>query len=329
MFNFKIFSIMSHTQMNNRVNETKSQTKSKAGTPAKAADTRVPVKVEDLEARMSELQSELSKAKLASQQKSENLTKVREQVANQRYVVAVQHSNIGKADAEDLQIIASRKASDNAAVGLAKYFANDDTVSEAEKQAWESLKGELGSVASAIAETNRLWNKGFNALYQSIGITNKKSLTPSLLKGLCPFMQVAAADGLKAAMPSRSAVRKNGKAVKKNGNKVYKYTLRAVTRWNAENLYKVLRANYRMTSSGIYTADELKTRTDLLNAEVSALKALKTVKDNQKSDDPYKAADAAKHEDALKQAAKAAGKASKDNASTVGSKVANNKRKAA
>ena len=320
---------MSHTQMNNRVNETKSQTKSKAGTPAKAADTRVPVKVEDLEARMSELQSELSKAKLASQQKSENLTKVREQVANQRYVVATQRFNIGKADAEDLQIIASRKASDNASEALAKFFAKEFEETEEQKQAWASVKGELGTVTSAIAETLRIWNKGFDVLYKNIGITSKKALTPTLLKGLCPFMQVAAADGLKAALPGQRVVKKNGKAVKKHGNKVYKYTLTPVTKWNAENLYKVLLKNHQMTSADLYTADELKTRTDLLNAEVSALKALKTAKDNQKSDDPYKAADAAKHEDALKQAAKAAGKASKDNASTVGSKVANNKSKAA
>ena len=320
---------MLHTQTNNRVNETKSQITSKAGAPAKAADTRVPVKLEELESRMSELTADLSKAKLASQQKSENLTKVRELVANQRYVIATQRANIGKADVEDLQVIASRKASDNAASALAKFFAKDDELSEAEKLAWASVKGELGTVTSAIAETLRLWNKGFDALYKSIDITSKKALTPALLKGLCPFMQVAAADGLKAAMPSRSAVRKNGKAVKKNGNKVYKYTLRAVTRWNAENLYKVLRANYRMTSSELFTADELKVRTDILNAEVSALKALKAAKDNQSSSDPYLAAEAAKHEDALKEAAKAARKATKDNTATVGSKVANGKKKAA
>lgn len=308
------------TENRNQVNNRKSSNAPKQ-TPVSASDAPKGVKVEDLEARLKEYNSDLSKAKKQSQKSSENLTKVREQVENQRYVVAVQRANNGTASAEDLQIIASRKTADNINTALAKFFANDDVLSEAEKTAWDSLHGEVHSVTSAIAETLRLWNKGFDALYKSIGVGSKKALTPALLKGLCPFMQVASADGLKAAMPGRRAVRKNGKAVKKNGKKVYKYTLRAVTNWNAENLYKVLRANYRMMNEGIFSEDETATRKALLEAEVSALKALKAAKDAQKSEHPSVAYNAAQHEDALKAAAKAAGQAVKDNAATIGSDV--------
>lgn len=310
----------SKQQVKNRKQNGKS-----APAPEKPAPgTPVPAKLEELEARLADYTKSLSEAKKQSQKFTDKLAKARELVENETYCVAVSRFNLGKADAADLALIASHKASDNTAMGLAKFFANEFKDSEEVAKAWEALAPEIGSLTSAIAETNRLWNKGFNALYKSIGITNKKQLTTDLLKGLCPFMQIATADGLKAAMPSRRAVRKNGKAVKKNGKRVYKYTLRAISAWNAKSLYKTLEMNYRMTTADIFTEDELKVRIDLLNAEVAALAALKAAKEAKKSEVPEQAADAAKAEDELKAAAKAAGRKVKENAATIGSKTADN-----
>ena len=326
--NFKVMTRNSQTRSNatrnentNAANKQQVKNRKSSNAPAPETGTPVPAKLEELEARLTEKTTALNEVKKQSQKLSEKLAKAREDAANQRYCVAVSRQNLGTATEDDLAIIASRKASDNTDTGLAKFFAKEFKETEAETKAWESLRGELGSVSSAIAETKRLWNKGFNALYKSIGITNMKSLTPDLLKGLCPFMQVAAADGLKAALPGQRAVKKIGKAVKRNGKRVYKYTLRAVGKWNAETLYRVLRDNYRMTTSDLFTADELKTRLDLLNAEVSALKALKAAAEAKKSDVPEQAADAAKAEDELKAAAKAAGRKAKENAATAGSKA--------
>lgn len=317
------------TEKKNQVNNRKNGNAPKQ-TPAPASDAPKGVKVEDLEARLKEGKETLSKAKKQNTKLNETISKANEYVANQLYVVATARIANGTGSAEDVQIVASRKAEDNAQNGLAKFFAKEYKDSDEVAKAWESLSEEFGSVTSAIAETIRLWNKGFNALYQSIGITNKKQVTPALLKGLCPFLQVASADGLKAAAPGRRAVRKNGKAVKKGGKKVYKYTLKAVRNWNAKNLFKVLEANYRMTSDAIFTEDEQKARLAILEAEVSALKALKAAKDALKkaSENPTdlasleKAESAEKRMDALKGAAKAAGKKSKENIATVGSEEA-------
>ena len=289
--------------------------------PAQNEGTPVPAKLEELEARLAEYTTSLNEVKKQSKKMSEKLAKASDLVANELYCVAVSRQLNGKADENDLALIASRKASDNTNAGLAKFFANDFKDSDEVAKAWEALAPEIGSLSSAIAETKRLWNKGFNALYKSIGITSQKSLTPDLLKGLSPFMQTATADGLKAAMPSRKAVRKNGKAVKVKGKRVYKYTLRAISAWNAKSLFKTLELNHRMTSNGIFTEDELKVRLDLLTAEHKALAALKAAKEAKKSDVAEQAAEAAKSEDALKEAAKAAGRKVKENAATSGSKA--------
>lgn len=302
-----------NNESKNQVNNRKSSNAPKQ-TPAPASDAPKGVKVEDLEARLKEYNSDLSKAKKQSQKSSENLTKVREQVENQRYVVAVQRANLGIANAEDLAIIASRKALENTNTGLAKFFAkvfeDSDEVAKARKEARE----EDGSLASAIAETKRQWNtNGYAVLYGSIGM-NKRSLDsiPNLLKaGLCPFLQVASADGLKAATVTRTAVRKNGKAVKVKGQRVYKYTLRERTKWSAYGLFETLERNYRM--DGFFSEDELKVRLDLLKAEVAAKAALKKAQEDAKSDVPAVAAEAANREEKLAAAAKAAGKAVKEN----------------
>lgn len=276
-------------------------------------DTPVPAKLEELEARLGEKSTALNEVKKQSQRLSERLAKAREDVVNQRYCIAVSRQNMGSATAEDLAIIASRKADDNTATGLAKFFAKNyedsDEVAKARKEARE----EDGSLASAIAETKRQWNtNGYAVLYGSIGMT-KQSLAniPALLKSFCPFLQVATADGLKAATVTRSAVRKNGKAVKRDGKRVYKYTLRERSKWSAYGLFETLERNCRMAD--VFSEDELKVRLDLLNAQVSALKALKKAQEDAKSDDPVVAAKAADREEKLAAAAKAAGKAVKEN----------------
>lgn len=278
--------------------------------PAPEVGTPVPEKLEELEARLGEKNTALNEVKKQSRKMSEKLAKAREDVQNQRYCIAVSRFNLGQATVEDLAIIASRKAEDNTA-GLAKFFAKEFTDSGDVQNARNLAKGEEGSLASAIAETIRNWGKCYSTLYGTIGITAKKQLTPALLKGLCPFLQVATADGLKAATVTRTAVRKNGKAVKKDGKRVYKYTLRERSRWTAYGLYETLERNYRLIE--FFSEDELKVRIDLLNAQVSALKALKKAQEEAKSDVPEQAAEAADREKELADAAKAAGKAVKEN----------------
>lgn len=280
--------------------------------------TPVPAKLEELEARLGEKNTTLNKVKQQQQALSEKLAKAREDVANQRYCVAVSRMNLGTATIDDLAIIASRKAEDNTATGLAKFFAKSYEDSDEVAKARQGVRAEEGSLASAIAETTRQWNNGYAVLYGSIGMT-KQSLKsiPTLLKsaGFCPFLQVATADGLKAATVTRSAVRKNGKAVKKDGKRVYKYTLRERSKWSAYGLFETLERNFRMADT--YTADELKVRIDLLNAQVNALKALKKAQEDAKSENPEVAANAADREKELAAAAKAAGKAVKESTNTA------------
>ena len=308
------------TENTNAAKQVKNRKNGKApAAPAPAQDAApVPVKLEELQSRYEGYNNDLSKAKKSQRKAGEALAKASELVANQRYCIAVSRLNLGTATAEDLEIIASRKAADNTAAGLAKYFAKTYEDSDEVAKARKDVRTEEGSLASAIAETTRQWNNGYAVLYGSIGMT-KQSLKsiPTLLKsaGFCPFLQVATADGLKAATVTRTAVRKNGKAVKKDGNRVYKYTLRERSKWSAYGLFETLERNSRMAE--VYTEDELKVRYDLLNAQVSALKALKKAKEDAKSDVPEVAAKAADREKKLEAAAKAAGKAVKENTNTT------------
>ena len=220
-------------------------------------------------------------------------------------------------------------AADNAEAGLAKAFAAMPKDTDEVAKARELAKGEEGTLSAAIAETERLWTSGgYAVLYATIGIAAKKDLKliPRILKGadFCPFLQVATAEGRKVASVTRTAVRKNGKAVKQDGKRVYKYTLREKTSWTAYSLFETLERNFHWLSvaESIFTAEELQTRSDLLDREVMALAALKAAKEAEKSDVPEQAADAHEAESKLAAAAKAAGKATKENTATVGSKPA-------
>lgn len=313
----------------NQVNNTKGSSRKSTQVQSQApVDAAVPAKVEDLEARLNEMTSDLSKAKKAYQKKSEDLANAKDLVANQRYVVAVQRYNLGTASTEDLQIIASRKASDNAATLIAKAMSVEFKDSDEVANARDLAKSEEGSLSSAIAETTRCWNtNGYAILYGSIGLSKKdlKNI-PALLKDICPFLLVATVNGLKAASLSRTAVRKNGKAVKKDGKRVYKYTLRERTKWTAYGLFEYLEYNHRWMKNNIFTADELKTRINLLNKEVSALQALKKAKEDAKSVSPVVAAIAAESMGALSDAAKAANQLVNANLQEVSDKQTKTKR---
>lgn len=286
-----------------------------APAPAPTDGTPVPAKLEELQSRYDEYTANLSKAQKQAKKMSENVAKQRDLVENERYCIAVSRQSMGTATEEDLAIISSRKAEQNATEGLAKFFAKEFTDTEDVQNARNLAKGEEGSLTSAIAETIRNWGKCYSTLYGTIGITAKKQLTPDLLKGLSPYLTVATADGLKAATVTRTAVRKNGKAVKVKGQRVYKYTLREKSRWTAYGLFETLERNFRLAS--MFTEDELKVRAELLDAQVNALKALKAAKEAEKSDVPEQAAEAAAAQDKLAAAAKAAGKAAKENVNTT------------
>ena len=294
----------SKQQVKNRKNGSK---------PAPApSGTPVPAKLEELQSRYDEANENLSKAQKLAKKSNENVAKQRDLVQNERYCIAVSRYNQGSATAEDIAIISSRKAELNAAEGLAKLFAKEYKDSDEVANAREFAKGEEGTITSAIAETLRNWTKCYRTLYGTIGISSKKSITPALVKDLCPYLMVASADGLKAATVNRTAVRKNGKAVKVKGKRVYKYTLREKSRWTAYGLFETLERNFRLAD--LFTEDELNVRRQLLADQVSALAALKAAKDAEKSDVPEQAADAAKAADKLAAAAKAASKAAKQNA---------------
>ena len=322
--------IMSHNATRSTAAQTNAKNnaanKQQVNNPA-TVGTPVPAKAEDLEARLAEYTSGVKDLKKKSKKASENLARMQDMLHNQVYVVAVSHLNMGKATAEDLQIIASRKAADNAETGLAKAIAAMPKDTEDVAKARSLAKSEEGTLSAAIAETERLWTSGgYAVLYATIGITTKKalSLIPRILKAadFCPFLQVATAEGLKVASVTRTAVRKNGKAVKQDGKRVYKYTLREKSRWSAYSLFETMERNFHWMNSDVFTSDELQVRSDLLAAEVKALAAFKAAKEAEKSDVPEQATDAHEAVGQLAAAAKAAGKAVKENTATVGSKEA-------
>lgn len=280
-------------------------------TQAQAQGTPVPAKLEDVEARLNEYTSGVKDLKKKSQKANENLAKMRDMMQNERYVVATLRMNLGKATEEDKQIVASFKSNDNAESGLGRAFAAMPKDTDEVANARSLAKSEEGSLTSAINDTQRNWNSCYATLYGTIGLTNKKQLTPALLKELCPYLQVASAEGLKAATVTRTAVRKNGKAVKQDGKRVYKYTLRERSRWSAYGLFETLERNFYW--SKFFSADEMGARKALLDNEVAALKALKKAKEDVKSDVPVVALEAEERIGRLEQAAKAAGKASAAN----------------
>lgn len=295
----------------------------KNGKPAPAPEgTPVPANVEDVQRRYEEVKSLLSKAKKDKQKHSDKVATLKERFDNESVALATLRCNMGTGDEQDKAIVANHKAEFGLSDMLVRAMGLMPKDSDEVAKARLSAKAEEHSLTSAIAETKRQWSSTYRTLYGSIGLTKVSMLTPDLLKGLCPFLLVGTEDGLKAGAINRSAVRKNGKAVKQNGKRVYKYTLRERKGWSAYGLFELLELNFRWLQLSVFTADELQVRTDLLNAQVSALKALKTAKEAAKSDVPEQASKASEAESQLADAAKAAGKAVKENTATVGSKPA-------
>lgn len=291
----------------------------------KAQDAPVPANVEDVQSRFEEVKSLLSKAKKDKQKHSDKVATLKERFDNESYALATLRCQMGTGDEQDDAIVANHRVEVGLNDILAKAMGVITQDSEAVADARKGAKSDERSLTSAIAETKRQWSANYRTLYGTIGITKQSQLTPALLKDLCPFLLVGTADGLKAAAVSRTAVRKNGKAVKKDGKRVYKYTLRERKGWSAYGLFETLELNYRWTEAKVFTDDELKVRTDLLNVQVNALEALKAAKAAKQSDVPEQAAEAANAETALAAAAKAAGKGVKESTATTGSKTANDK----
>lgn len=304
-------------------NAAKQQVNNLHNVPApQAQEAPVPANVESVAQRLEDAKEALSKAKKARQKSAEKVATLRERYENESYALATLRTQTGMGDECDAVTILNHEVEVGLTDKLAKAMGALPKDSDEVAKAKASAKAENRSLTSAIAETMRQWNATYRTLYGSIGITSKKAITPALLKGLCPFLMVGTADGLKAGVISRSAVRKNGKAVKHNGKRVYKYTLRERKGWSAYGLFELLELNTRWNEAHVFTDDELSVRQALLDAQVSALKALKAAKDAKASDVPEEQHDAKAIETELAAAAKAAGKAVKDNTATVGSKTA-------
>ena len=150
--------------------------------PAPEVGTHVPAKLEELENRLDEYTKGLSEAKKQAKKMGEKLAKASDLVINERYCIAVSRQLQGSATAEDLAIISSRKAEENAPAGLAKLFAKEFTDTEDVQNARNLAKGEEGSLSSAIAETLRMWTKCYCTLYKTIGITSKKCIIQHLIR---------------------------------------------------------------------------------------------------------------------------------------------------
>ena len=316
-----------NSAQNESTNAAKQQVKNRKqnGKPApapKAQDAPVPENVEDVQRRYDDAKALLSKAKKDKQKHSDKVATLKERFDNESYALATLRCNMGTGDEQDAAIVANRKVEIGLNDLLSRAMGALPQDSDEVAKARLSAKADERSLSSAIAETKRQWNSNYRTLYGTIGLTKVSLLTPDLLKGLCPFLMVGTADGLKAATVNRTAVRKNGKAVKQNGKRVYKYTLRERKGWSAYGLFELLELNFRWMQQQVFTTDELQVRSDLLNTQVSALKALKKAKEAAKSDIPEQAAKASEAERQLADAAKAAGKAVKENTATVGSKTA-------
>lgn len=292
-----------------------------ANKPARqTAATPVPAKLEELEARLADKQKTLSEAKKAKQKATLAYGKAKEAEANQAYLVAYSHKRQGDATVQQLAVVASHDTAANTQWVFEMMAAKAAKDSEAVAKARELAKGEEFSLSSAIAEIKRNWSKCYSTLFGTIGIADKSAITPNLLKGLCPFLLVATADGLKAGTLRRSAKRSaDGKAVKVNGQKVYKYTLTVTTKWSAYGLFELLELNNRAMQ--LFDAAALKERQGLLDGEVKALKALKAIKEAIASSNAEEAANAADRKAAVQSAAKAASQASKANLQEVGTEV--------
>lgn len=285
-------------------------------------DAPVPASVEDVEKRLADAKTALSKAKKSRQTASDKVASAKQLLDNEAYALAILHTSLGTADESDAVILANRKVEQGLTDRIAKAMAAMPADSDDVAKLKASAKAEERSLTSAIAETKRQWGATYRTLYAPLGVTSQKQLTPALLKGLCPFLLVGTADGLKAGVVSRSAVRKNGKAVKVNGKRVYKYTLRERKGWTAYGLFETIELNRRWSDAHVFTDEELAVRQQLLDTQVSALKELAKAKADKKSDIPEQAQNAEGREKALADAAKAAGKALKESTATVGSKVA-------
>lgn len=300
-----------------------SNTQAQASAPAtQGHDAPVPASVEQVEANFEAAKKALSKAKKTRQNASAKVQTLKERFDNEQYALAMIHVTLGTADETDAVTISTRRVENGLSDALTKAMAALPTDSDEVATLKASAKAEERSLSSAIAETKRQWNSTYRALYATVGITKQTQLKPELLKGISPYLQVGTADGLKAAVVGRSAVRKNGKAVKQNGKRVYKYTLRERKGWTAFGLFETIELNFRWQQTGVFTDEELATRQALLDKQVSALKALKAAKEAKNSDVPEQAQDAEGREKALADAAKAAGNAAKENATNVVSKTA-------
>ena len=304
---------------NSSATETRKQRNSSVAS-ANTSAAPVPAKVEDLELRLAAKQVTLSEAKKAKQKATLAYGKAKAAEAQQAYLVAYCHKQQGDATAQQLAVVAQHDTEANTQGVFEKMMAKAIKDSEAVSKARDLAKGEEYSLSSAIAEIKRNWAKCYRTLFGTIGIDDKSSITPAILKGICPFLQVATADGLKAGTLRRSVKRSaDGKAVKVKGQKVYKYTLTATTKWSAYGLFELLEFNSR--AAQLFDANALKERQQLLDTEFKALKALKDIKEAKASSVPELAADAASAEKAVKVAAKAAKEATKANLLEVESKA--------
>lgn len=111
----------------------------------------------------------------------------------------------------------------------------------------ESLKSankETKSISGVCKIIAQFWSEGYSAAFAEVGITNKKQLTPELLKGIptefineegivCHYVKVNVLDEEQQAIPAK--VLKNGKV-----QYLKEWKLRPIKTWSANILFALL-----------------------------------------------------------------------------------------
>jgi hypothetical protein len=111
----------------------------------------------------------------------------------------------------------------------------------------ESLKSankEVKSISGVCKIIAQFWNEGYKDAFKEVGITDKKQLTPAILKQIqsefvdekgviCRYVKVNALDDEQQAIPAK--VLKNGKV-----QYLKEWKLRPIKTWSANILFELL-----------------------------------------------------------------------------------------
>lgn len=108
----------------------------------------------------------------------------------------------------------------------------------------KSANKEVKSISGVCKIVAQFWNEGYKSAFKEVGITDKKQLTPALLKYIptefineegiiCRYVKVNVLDDEQQAIPNK--VLKNGKV-----QYLKEWQLRPIKTWSANILFELL-----------------------------------------------------------------------------------------